>query len=148
MCIDIIYKFEICMDIVNRFGISIDIIYRFEICIDVIYRFEICIDFENSASAAGLQWLPAEQTAGKRHPYLFSQFQSIYARTVLPCQDTPAVKHPYRAKVCSCVLISSLLWYYGMLLSACVRQYLRHGGFCQCLWAIHTDNTHACWHMY
>ena len=69
--------------------------------ITVFARFEICIEFENSPTAAGLQWLKKEQTAGKRQPYLFSQFQSIYARTVLPCQDTPAVKHPYRAKVCT-----------------------------------------------
>lgn len=57
------------------------------------------MEFENSPDASGLQWLPAEQTAGKRHPYLFSQFQPILARSMVPCQDTPAVKHPYSAKV-------------------------------------------------
>ena len=64
-----------------------------------LFRFKISIDFENSPAAQGLQWLDAEQTAGKRQPYMFSQLQAILARTVLPCQDTPAVKHPYRAKV-------------------------------------------------
>jgi len=54
--------------------------------IDCLTRFEICVDYENSPAATGLQWMPANLTAGKRQPYLYSLFKSINARTVLPCQ--------------------------------------------------------------
>ncbi|XP_051974699.1 leukotriene A-4 hydrolase [Xyrauchen texanus] len=57
------------------------------------------IEYETSPSATALQWLTPAQTAGKKHPYLFSQCQSIHCRTMVPCQDTPSVKHTYYAQV-------------------------------------------------
>jgi aminopeptidase N len=59
----------------------------------------IVIRYRTKPDAGALQWLTPEQTAGKRKPYLFSQAQSILARTMLPCQDSPAVRITYRARV-------------------------------------------------
>ncbi|XP_057180562.1 leukotriene A-4 hydrolase isoform X3 [Triplophysa rosa] len=57
------------------------------------------IDYETSPSATALQWLTPAQTAGKAHPYLFSQCQATHCRTMVPCQDTPSIKHTYYAQV-------------------------------------------------
>uniref|UniRef100_A0AAR2JSW3 Peptidase M1 leukotriene A4 hydrolase/aminopeptidase C-terminal domain-containing protein n=1 Tax=Pygocentrus nattereri TaxID=42514 RepID=A0AAR2JSW3_PYGNA len=57
------------------------------------------VEYETSPSASALQWLSPAQTAGKKHPYLFSQCQATHCRTMLPCQDMPSVKHTYYAKV-------------------------------------------------
>ncbi|KAK7476031.1 hypothetical protein BaRGS_00032738 [Batillaria attramentaria] len=59
----------------------------------------VSISYETSPSCSALQWLRPEQTAGKRQPYLFSQCQAIHARSLYPCQDSPAVKFTYTAKV-------------------------------------------------
>ncbi|XP_053575222.1 leukotriene A-4 hydrolase [Bombina bombina] len=58
---------------------------------------EICS--ETSPKSSALQWLKPEQTAGKIHPYLFSQCQATHCRTIFPCQDTPAVKFTYYSEV-------------------------------------------------
>ena len=54
--------------------------------------------------------LNIRQTAGKRFPYLFSQCQPIYARSMAPLQDTPSLKITYSARVTSVlpVLMSAL----------------------------------------
>ena len=59
----------------------------------------LSVRFATSPAASGLQWLPPQQTSDKLHPYLFSQFQAIHARSFAPCQDTPAVKSSYSAAV-------------------------------------------------
>ncbi len=59
----------------------------------------VSIRFTTSPDAVALQWLDPAQTAGGSHPFLYSQCQAIHARTVLPLQDTPAVRISYRAEV-------------------------------------------------
>ena len=55
--------------------------------------------FNTSNQARALQWLPAVQTAGRKHPFLYSQCQAIHARSIFPCQDTPSVRFTFSAKV-------------------------------------------------
>ncbi|XP_017158472.1 leukotriene A-4 hydrolase [Poecilia reticulata] len=57
------------------------------------------VTYETSPSASALQWLTPEQTAGKKQPYLFSQCQAHHCRSMVPCQDTPSIKHTYYAQV-------------------------------------------------
>lgn len=66
--------------------------------------------YKTTADSIALQWLEKEQTQGKTFPYLFSQCQPIYARSLVPCQDTPSVKIKYSANVTSVlpVLLSAV----------------------------------------
>ena len=57
------------------------------------------IYYRTSKDAAALQWLNPQQTAGKRHPFLFTQSQAILARTWIPCQDSPGIRFTYNASV-------------------------------------------------
>jgi len=67
------------------------------------------IDYETSPEATGLQWLAPEQTAGGRHPFLYSQSQAIHARSWIPCQDTPSVRTSFDAVVRSDVPLQALM---------------------------------------
>lgn len=57
------------------------------------------VTYATSPEAEGVQWLSPEQTAGKEDPFLFTQFQPLYARTMVPLQDTPAVRITYNAHI-------------------------------------------------
>ena len=60
----------------------------------------INIDYLTTAEGAdALQFLDPIQTAGKKHPFLFTQSQAILARTWLPCQDSPGIRFTYEAEV-------------------------------------------------
>ncbi|MBF9140393.1 M1 family metallopeptidase [Hymenobacter properus] len=56
------------------------------------------IHYRTAPTAAALQWLAPEQTAGTQ-PFLFTQSQAILARTWLPCQDSPGIRFTYEATV-------------------------------------------------
>ena len=60
---------------------------------------KINIYYSTNPDAAALQWLSPQQTAGKKHPYLFTQSQAILARTWIPSQDGPGIRFTYNARV-------------------------------------------------
>ncbi|KAF7797777.1 hypothetical protein EIP86_008978 [Pleurotus ostreatoroseus] len=62
---------------------------------------KVTVHYQTTAGCTALQWLEKEQTQGKKFPYLFSQCQPIYMRTLAPVQDTPSVKTSYSAKITS-----------------------------------------------
>jgi len=60
---------------------------------------KVSIKYTTSQDALALQWLSAEQTGGKKLPYLFTQGQAILTRTWIPCQDSPGIRISYDAVV-------------------------------------------------
>ncbi|KAJ7527951.1 hypothetical protein O6H91_16G077700 [Diphasiastrum complanatum] len=57
------------------------------------------VSFKTSPSASAVQWLDPLQTASGRLPYVFTQCQAIHARSIFPCQDTPAARITYSANI-------------------------------------------------
>jgi aminopeptidase N len=59
----------------------------------------IRIQYTANPGAGALQWLAPEQTAGKVHPFLFSQGQAILNRSWIPTQDSPGIRQTWRARI-------------------------------------------------
>lgn len=60
---------------------------------------EVTIHYQTAPGATALQWLDPAQTADGQSPYVFTQCQSIHARSVFPCQDSPRVRTRFHVKL-------------------------------------------------
>lgn len=59
----------------------------------------VTVLYETTDKTEALQWLNAQQTTDKKHPFLFTQGQAILTRTWIPIQDSPQIRITYNAKV-------------------------------------------------
>ncbi len=59
----------------------------------------VIITYSTRPGAEALQWLNPSQTAGKKHPYLFTQGEAILTRTWIPIQDSPGIRMTYDAMI-------------------------------------------------
>ncbi len=59
----------------------------------------INIYYKTTEKTEALDWLSPELTAGKVHPYMYTQGEAILTRSWIPLQDSPANRLTYSAKV-------------------------------------------------
>ncbi len=59
----------------------------------------VSVYYKTGQNATALQWLTPTQTFGKNAPFLYTQSQSIYARSWIPSPDGPGIRFTYDAKV-------------------------------------------------
>jgi leukotriene-A4 hydrolase len=57
----------------------------------------VTIDYTTMQDAPALQWNSAEQSYGRKEPYLYSLNEPIQARSWIPIQDTPATRMTWEA---------------------------------------------------
>ncbi len=57
------------------------------------------VTYSTGRRARALQWLAPQLTAGRQHPFMFTQGQSILTRSWIPTQDSPGIRQTYSARI-------------------------------------------------
>ncbi|HTM67282.1 MAG TPA: M1 family metallopeptidase [Flavipsychrobacter sp.] len=60
---------------------------------------KVAIYYKTGNNARALQWLTPAQTLDKKNPFLYTQSESIYARSWIPAPDGPGIRFTYDARV-------------------------------------------------
>ena len=63
------------------------------------HPFILRVYYQTAPGGQGLQWLGSDDTKDGKMPYMYTQCQPIYCRSVAPMQDSLALKITYDAKV-------------------------------------------------
>ncbi len=59
----------------------------------------VVVYYSTRPGRSALGWLEPEQTTGGRYPFMYTQSQTVLARSFFPCQDTPGIRFSYRAAI-------------------------------------------------
>ncbi len=60
---------------------------------------KVTIYYKTGEGATALQWMEPQQTLSKKHPFLYTQSEAIYARSWIPAPDGPGIRYTYDARV-------------------------------------------------
>ena len=62
-------------------------------------KITIKISYKASHEATAVNWVPVEQTFDKKYKFMYTQCEAIQCRSIVPIQDSPAIKSTFMASL-------------------------------------------------